>query len=449
MKLKSQLWYGARQLMLRAKALGALFSFLLLAAVSTEARAQQCSNPLVSTCVNSDAFWPHAGPQRFAAVGGTETVAARQIGFGLVSTWLSRPVVLRVASPGPGGSDQFVVDNQVNSNFLFAYGVTDRLQLDVGVPITLVQSGAGTSPLTGGHPIRDTAVRDARFGFAYSLIPRQRISNEKAAEEGGLGKAFALTSRFVFTAPIGDNSDFAGERTVVFAPSVAADYRVSRLFFGAEVGARLRPVTEFAGARVGTQLTTAVGAGVDVMGQDLLSLMLEARAYYNFAEQNESQQSAFGITSTPNGKRIIPSEWMLGARTAPLLAGDVAFFFGGGGPIPLSDAAITAPRFRFVLGVTYAPTNRDSDGDGVPDRIDRCPAQPGERGGERPGCPRETPPTPAPVLIPPPSAPELPPAASPSPSPPTPAGSPPAGPPPAGPPPAGPPPSSDKVETRP
>ena len=54
-----------------------------------------------------------------------------------------------------------------------------------------------------------------------------------------------------------------------------------------------------------------------------------------------------------------------------------------------ADAAITVPRFRFVLGITYAPMQRDSDGDGVPDRIDRCPSQPGERGGQRPGCPKD------------------------------------------------------------
>ena len=64
-----------------------------------------------------------------------------------------------------------------------------------------------------------------------------------------------------FSAPIGDNQDFAGERTVVSAPSVAADYRISRLFFGADVGVRIRPTTEFSGAKVGTQLTTAAGAG--------------------------------------------------------------------------------------------------------------------------------------------------------------------------------------------
>jgi hypothetical protein len=368
----------------------------------TEARAQQCSNPLVSTCINSDSFWPQAGPQRFVAVGSAETVAARQVSFGLVTTYLSRPVILRVASPGPGGSDQFVVDNQVNANFLFAYGVTNRLQLDVGVPITLVQTGAGTSPLTGGRSLRDTAVRDMRFGLAYALVPRARIDPEKAAAEGGPGNTFAVVARFTFSAPIGDNTDFAGERTAVFVPSLAADYRVWRLFFGAEVGARVRPVTEFAGARIGTQITTALGAGYDILPRDLLSVLLEGRAYYNFAEQHDSQQSPFGITSTPNGTRIIPSEWMLGLRSAPLLGGDVSFYVGGGGPLPITDAAITVPRFRFALGVTYAPMQRDTDRDGVPDRIDRCPNTPGERSSERPGCPREpVAPQTNPILVPP------------------------------------------------
>jgi OmpA-OmpF porin, OOP family len=362
----------------------------LLLSSAEEARAQQCSNPLVSTCINGDSYWPHAGPQRFAAVGSTETVADRQLGFGLVTTYLSRPVIVRVASPGPGGSDQFVVDNQVNSNFLFAYGVTERLQLDVGVPVTLVQTGAGTSPLTGGRPIRDTAVRDMRFGFAYSLIPRaRRIDASKASAHGGAGNAFSLATRFTFSAPVGDNTDFAGERTAVFSPSIAADYRVWRFFFGGELGMRIRPVTEFAGARIGTQLTTAAGAGFDILPGDLLSVMLEGRGYVNFAEQHDSQQSTFGISTRPNGSRIVPAEWTLGVRTAPLLAGDISFFGGGGGPIPFGDAAITVPRFRFMLGITYAPIQRDSDGDGVPDRLDRCPTQPGERDGELPGCPRD------------------------------------------------------------
>jgi OOP family OmpA-OmpF porin len=407
-----------RRLLARALACSSLLSVFWFG--ENSARAQQCSNPLISTCINSESYWPHAGPQRFAAVGSAETLPERQVSFGLVTSYQSRPIVINGPSPGGAGTDQYAIDNQVNANFLFAYGVTNRLQFDLGLPITLVQTGAGTSPLTGGRAIRDTAVRDLRFGIAYALIPRARMDLQKAAEEGGPGKGFAVVSRFTVSAPIGDNQDFAGERSMVFAPSIAADYRVWKMFFGADIGGRIRPVTEFAGARIGTQVTTALGAGYDILPAEALSVFLEGRAYYNLPEQHTTQQSAFKIESKPNGETIIPAEWFLGLRSAPLLGGDISFFGGGGGPIPLTPGPITVPRFRFLLGITYAPTNRDSDGDGVPDRIDRCPTQPGERSGERPGCPLVEPPPVGVSAEPPAPPPPPPPPPAPPPAPPTP-----------------------------
>jgi hypothetical protein len=360
---------------------------LVTFAGAREARAKECTNPLVNTCINSDTYWPNPGPTRFATVGGTETVGQGQVAFGLMATYLSRPVVLRVASPGPGGSDQYAIDNQVTGNFLFAYGVTPRLQLDFALPYTFVESGAGTSPLTGGEALHDTAVRDLRFGFAYALVPRERISPDAQTEKDPF--SWSLASRVTVSAPTGDSSDFAGERSAVFAPALAADVRYHALFAGLEVGARLRPTTEFAGARVGSQLATGLGVGVDVLDRERLSLMAEARSYVNFAEQHDTAQSAFGISSRPNGKSITPAEWLIAVRTAPLLAGDISFLAGGGGPIPIGDPAITVPRFRFVLGAIYAPTGRDTDGDGILDKNDFCPGRAGKRSGERPGCPAD------------------------------------------------------------
>ena len=406
MKPRSQLWYGACHMRPRRATACTLIPRLTLsltlvfaALVSTgDAFGKECTNPLINTCINSDTYWPTPGPMRFATVAGTETVGRGQVGFGMVATYLSRPVVLRVASPGPGGTDQYVVDNQVTGNFLFAYGVTDRLQLDFALPVTFIQSGAGTSPITGGAQLHDTAVRDLRFGFAYALVPRARVSPEASGDKSGAGHGWAVTSRFTVAAPTGDSTDFAGERTAVYAPGIAADYRYKRLFAGLEVGARLRPVTEFAGARVGSQLVTAAGIGFDILDRELLSVMVEGRSYVNFAEQHDTAQSTFGISSRANGKSITPAEWLLAVRSAPILAGDVAFFGGGGGPIPIGDAAVTVPRFRFILGAVYAPTQRDTDGDGVIDKNDMCPTRPGPRGGEHSGCPPEEHPasTPAP-----------------------------------------------------
>ena len=362
-------------------------------ALTRSAEASDCTNPLVSTCINSDTYWPHAGPMRMQTVGGVETTDEGQVSFGLVTSYLSRPIVLHIASPGPGGSDQNVVDNQVNANFLWAYGVTKRLELDFALPATLIQSGAGTSPITGGASLRDTAVRDLRFGLTYALIPRARIDLQTQEEHKDQG-VFGLTSRFEVSAPTGDRDQFAGDRTAVFVPSVAGDYRRGRWFGGAEAALRIRPTTEFAGARVGNEIMLAAGAGLDILPKELLSASAEAHAFLNLAEQHDTTQTLTGLASISNGKYIVPAEWTVSARSAPLLAGDVAFSLGGGGALPIGDSAITTPRFRFTLGLVYAPLGRDSDGDGVLDKSDRCPhdAQSPASYPPRDGCTHESPP---------------------------------------------------------
>jgi OOP family OmpA-OmpF porin len=364
-----------------------------LASLAGPARADSCGPPLLSSCINDDNFWPHAGPSQFLAIGSTETVPRGQVGFGVVTSYLSQPIKLHVSSPGPGGSDAFAINDQVNGTFLWAYGVTNRLEIDAALPITFIQSGAGTSPVTGASPqvaLQDTALRDLRFGLAYALVPRARIDPHVPTPGSGLaGHAFAVTARFEMSAPTGDQSQFGGDRTAVWVPSVAADYRRDRLFAGVEVGARLRPVAELAGARVGSQLVTALGAGYDVLPRELLSVVLEARALPTFSQQNSTQQTPEGLVSAPNGQIISPAEWALSVRTAPIAGGDFTLQLGGGGPIPLSsDAAITNPRFRFSLSVRYAPLARDTDGDGILDKDDKCPQEPGVKGGKGgDGCP--------------------------------------------------------------
>jgi hypothetical protein len=348
--------------------------------VAPSARATECSG-LFSPCVNDDVLWPHAGPSRFAAIGSTDTVAAGQIGFGLVTSYLNRPIIL--ATPLGGAEiDQYAINDQVNGTFLWSYGVTNRLELDVAVPLTFGQGGTGLAPITGGYGLKDTAVRDMRFGFAYALVPHPRVS------DAAMPRGFGVTARLEVSAPTGDTDQFAGDRTGLFVPSVAGDWRSGRFFVGAEVGARLRPTTEVVGAEIGTQLVTVVGAGYDILPKrELLTATLEAWALPTFAEQAQVTENPSGIyTSTPDGRHIAPAEWQLSARTAPMRGGDVSIQAGGGGGIRLSgdEASITTPRFRFTLGIRWEPQARDTDGDGVLDAQDRCPTEPAHT---RSGCP--------------------------------------------------------------
>ncbi len=306
----------------------------LFAALARPARAAGCSGPL-STCINDDTLWPHAGPAHFVAVGSAETISSDHIGFGLVTSYLSRPIVLQLASPGPHqGSADNAVDDQVNGTFLWSYGFTSRLEVDLALPLTFGQSGTGLAPVTGGAGLKDTAVRDMRFGFAYAIVAHTHVAPD-TSPLGSLG----IVARFEMSAPTGDEDQFAGEGWGVWLPSIAGDYRSGPWFAGAEVGGRLRPAARLEDARVGSELVGALGIGYDILPRELLAVTLEAWALPTFVRP-----------------AVTPAEWQVSARSAPVRSGDLAVQLGGGGGIPLDGSLpITTPRFRFTLGLRWAP----------------------------------------------------------------------------------------------
>jgi hypothetical protein len=224
---------------------------------------------------------------------------------------------------------------------LWSYGIGRRLDLDVALPLTFGQGGTGLAPVSGGPGLKDTAVRDMRFGFTYALVRKAR-SPQSASEED----AWGLAGRFEVSAPTGDRDQFAGERSGVFVPSLAADGKSGRFFGAAEAGARIRPVTELLGARVGTQLLGAIGVGFNLMADERLAAALEAWALPTFAAQSGSSS---------RGAPLIPAEWQLSLRTSPLASRELSVQFGGGGAL---DNSLTTPQVRFTLSIRWAPSGR-------------------------------------------------------------------------------------------
>jgi hypothetical protein len=303
---------------------------------------------IYSPCVNDDTLWPHAGYARFESVGSTQTLAPQQLGFGLVASYLSRPVVFRFRMPS-ASSDPYAVDNQGDATLLWSYGVARRLELDLALPLTLGQNGSGLSAVTGGGPLKDTAVRDMRFGLMYTIVAH-RVSTV----QGGHG---GVAARFEVSAPTGDRDEFAGERAGVFSPSVVADFRDGPWLFGTEVGLRLRPTTEVAGARIGSQVFTSLGVAVEILPRELFTAAIEAWALPTLVGQDTLLFQDDAVVNQPSGKWLVPAEWQLTARTAPTTQGDVSVQLGGGGALPLTgEIPVTTPRFRFTLGIRWAPT---------------------------------------------------------------------------------------------
>ena len=360
-------------------ALGATLGVCELAAAS------ECSNgSRLSSCINADTLWPHAGAATFQSVGATETTSPSQFSFGIVTSYLRKPIVLKASSPDPSGASVPAVNHLVDSSFLWAFGVTDRLELNLAMPAALYQTGTGLSGYTSSHatPIATTAVRDLRYGLAYAVLPRAR-----AYPSQGL----AAVARFEMSAPVGDRQSFAGDRGGVWVPTLSADYRLGRAYFGAEAGARLRSTSTLAGTRVGSQLVAAIGVGYDILPDQKLSAALEAFALPSLVGQQQLHRDATtaALVAEDSSRKLVPAEWMATVRTAPIAGGDFSIAASGGTAIPLTDpSSMTTPSYRFVLGIRYAPLARDSDGDGVLDRDDQCPTQKEDRDGfeDEDGC---------------------------------------------------------------
>src|SRR5687767_9226976 len=104
---------------------------------SSPSVARAGCTPGLSTCIEADTYWPHAGPAYFNLVGGTSTTSAGRVGFGWVSTYASRPIVLLLPSSQPSGTEVAAVDHLWNATFLFSYGLTERIDAGVALPTTL------------------------------------------------------------------------------------------------------------------------------------------------------------------------------------------------------------------------------------------------------------------------------------------------------------------------
>jgi hypothetical protein len=321
------------------------FGFVLWGSPSS---ARAACDPGLSTCIDADTFWPHAGPAYFSNVGGTALTPHGAFGFGWITTYLTRPIVLLLPSTQTGGTEVTAVNYRLDATFLFSYGLTDRIEATLAVPVALYQTGTGISALTSqsSRSIDRTAMRDVRAGAAFALlVPPPR---------GG----FSLASRLELALPTGDESSFNGDRTTVMLPSFAAEYRRSGLVLGGEFGARLRGTSDLFGTRVGSQLAFSLGIGGEILSEDRLAVVLEAMILPTLVAQHELSPVVLNQDRAVSGDRnaLMPTEWLASLRTAALMSGDMAVSFGAGGSLGLTgESGATSPSFRLVLGLRYAP----------------------------------------------------------------------------------------------
>jgi hypothetical protein len=332
---------------------------IALATVALPASADPCKpDNGLSSCIDANALWMAPEGGRFVAIPAARTLPAGRFTFGVGASYLSHPIVLDAPSPDPDGREIRVVDDAVDATLLWAYGATHRLELGAALPMVLYQTGAGIAGLTSqsAPPIARSAARDPRIDAAYALIDRKLDATSRVAAK----------ARLALGLPFGDQQSFAGDRSFVLAPSLVSSIALGRFYASGSVGLRLRQTAELAGARLGSELWSALGAGVEILPRRLLSFSAEAWALPTLASQDHTLPDR---THIRNGV-LAPAEWLASFGSSPLSSGELTFQAGGGMAIPLSGdqrvapggttstehfAGITTPRFRVVFVVRYVP----------------------------------------------------------------------------------------------
>ena len=326
--------------------------------LALEARGEDCPlPPAQSSCIDASSLWLEPSPTRFISIPTAATRTREIWSLAVNANYASRPIVARATSPDPSGREIVVVDGLLVGSALASARLQQHVQATVVLPFVLHQSGTGIDGLTSQQVegIQSPTMGDPRVGARFSWLGQPGADGHMAV--GGV-------IHLDIVLPFGDGSAFAGERGVVTAPGFSIDMAGGRWFAASDVGLRLRNPSQLGSTRIGTQLTTSVGVGYEVLGARRLAIAAETWILSTLISQ---------ASSVPMGDNRVdgthaPAEWMLSLRTGAPRAGWSAQL-GFGTAIPLSSetresptahpeterfAGLTTPRLRGIVTIRFA-----------------------------------------------------------------------------------------------
>jgi outer membrane protein OmpA-like peptidoglycan-associated protein len=303
-------------------------------------------------------FKPAVGVWNYLSVEGAGTAPQGRFVPSLYVNYGRNPLVLRDANDK---IKEKIIENLATLDVLAAYGILDRLEIGADVPVSYVSGEALKASGNDGVGLGD-----------IRLIPKYRLLGDT------WGQGFGLAIAAPVSLPTGDKDKGIGADEVVVNPKLIAELRVGPFSAAADVGFRWRPDKKTIGTlEVGNEVTYGAGAGVELGSPDLIAL---GEVYGAAPAQSINDDSASK-----------PLEGLLGLRIFTDI-GAVLTFGAGRGLI----ADYGSPDFRLLAGLAWyhrpekeAPVDVDSDGDGLVDRLDKCPNDPEDKDGfqDEEGCP--------------------------------------------------------------
>jgi outer membrane protein OmpA-like peptidoglycan-associated protein len=268
----------------------------------------------------------------------------------------------------------YVISHQAWLHALATLPLYHRVALSVDMPFIVAQGSGPELSFTPAAPRPDssTDVGDLRFSA--------RVSFYSSPEHAAVRTDVALSASVWFpTATEG----YGGDGVPRFRASLLLEGATKRFYWAANAGLRGRPTEDLPGATptiVGNGVLLGAGAGV----------FFDARRHLAFGVE-------FSAELTTAGKASLFDPY---ATTAHFLG--TGHYRVAGGPFELGAAfgpgigkGVGSAGYRALFYVGYAPESEpsqaDTDRDGVLDKSDACPSEPGPQ-SEDPlehGCPLE------------------------------------------------------------
>lgn len=352
---------------------------------------------------------PPAG-DGFFTVPGTSVPGHLSPALALVLSWAREPLVLKVDGATPPGGR--VVHRQFWGFLQGSLGLSDRVLLDVAVPVALYQSGS--QPLAGLPQVSSVAMGDLKVGARTPLPP--------------LGP-LALAAALDLWLPTGSRDAFSSDGALRLQPKVVASGRAGAVEYGGALGLLYRDSKDRLLTRTGSALTFSAAAawrrgewrfGPELYGRfqpegtatspveallgghwqrGAIDAGLALSTGLNRAPGAAPLRVLAQVSWRPPARPAGPSAEALARLEADRLAAERAAAAHAEAERQAAEQAAQAAAAQAEaerLAAEQARLAADRDGDGIPDVKDACPDEKGVASADaaRHGCP-----LPAPVLV--------------------------------------------------
>jgi outer membrane protein OmpA-like peptidoglycan-associated protein len=286
----------------------------------------------------------------------------------LLGDYAHNPLVVRWK--GSGDSAGEVVSSQLFLHVNASFALFNRLNLNVNLPVALLQDGSSSS--IGGATFASPSgaqIGDLRLGARFRIF-------------GEYDDPFQIGVGGYVWVPTADSSagSYVGNGSARGLPQAIVGGLVShRFLYTVALGPELRADENYGDVKSGSMFRWGAGIGVLLLDNRHLQLGLESNGSVSFREVQ---------------KRNTNAELLAGIRYRI-----VDDFEVGAGAGPGLTTGIGTPDVRVVAMLAYTPEQKkeepkpkppsDRDGDGIFDEVDACPDQKGvaDPDPKKNGCP--------------------------------------------------------------